>query len=124
MNLKLPEFMLALESYNRDHARDQTTSPPQVVVDRPSSRASSRASSHTPGKLRYAAYDSPKPTAKLRRIPSTNSVAKSDSSRFIGQEKEDALSRTITAGDLTLATEQIELQAFAKVGVSGCLVSL
>ncbi|KAI0737673.1 hypothetical protein BC629DRAFT_1300621 [Irpex lacteus] len=110
----LPDFMLALESYNRDQTRNRATSPPRVVVERPSSRASSQASSHTPGKLRYTAYDAPKLTAKLRRVPSNGSVAKSDSSHFVGQEREDALSRTITAGDLTLASEQIELQALIK----------
>jgi hypothetical protein len=122
VQLKLPEFMFALENYNRDASAAQAvraSSPPQSQVaptspERSSSRASSQAS-HAPGKLRYAAYEAPKPTARMRRVPSSSSVAKSDTSRFVGQEREDPLSRTITAGELALATEQIELQALTKV---------
>ncbi|KAI0705845.1 ARM repeat-containing protein [Cytidiella melzeri] len=121
----LPDFMFALESHNRDGGtQGRAPSSPQVAVtaDRPSSRTSSRAS-HSLGKLRYAAYDAPKPTARLRRVPSNSSLAKSDMSRFVGQDKDDPLSRTITAGDLALATEQIELQALTKSPVQAAAPS-
>lgn len=107
--------MLALEAWSRESTQQRALSPHAVVTpERPSSRASSRAS-QTPGKLRYAAYEAPKPTPRLRRIPSNDSFAPSNTSRFVGQETEDILSRTVTAGQLALASEQIELQALTKV---------
>lgn len=114
---KLPDFMLALESWNRDSMQQRASSPLRVIItpERPSSRTSSRASQN-PGKLRYTAYEAPKPTARLRRISSNSSFAHSDTSRFVGQDTDDPLSRTVTAGQLALAVEQIELQALTKVG--------
>lgn len=115
-NLKLPDFMLALEAWSRESVQQRTSSPPRAIVspERPTSRASSRAS-QPPGKLRYTAYEAPKPTPRLRRIPSNSSFTHSDTSRFVGQDADDTLSRTVTAGQLALATEQIELQALTKV---------
>ncbi|PSR94120.1 hypothetical protein PHLCEN_2v4548 [Hermanssonia centrifuga] len=119
---QLPDFLVALEAYEREKSTQATRSPPlnpASFPDRPASQASSHAS-QTPGKLRYTAYDAPKATPRLRRPSSSSSYSAAHSdggrSRLIGQGRdfEDPMSRTITAGDLTLASEHIELQQLAK----------
>lgn len=119
----MPDFVIALESYEANPNGDQDTATPVEPAgspDRPSSRASSRAS-HTAGKLRYTAYEAPKATSRLRPHRATSnshSAAHSDSgsSRFLGQGSDagDPISRTITAGDLALATGHIEMQDLAR----------
>ncbi|KAJ3554475.1 hypothetical protein NM688_g3093 [Phlebia brevispora] len=114
----LPDFLMSLEAYEAEKMARAATSPSLSSIsspERPSSRASSQAS-HTPGKLRYAAYDAPKLTSSLRRTRTRSRSPYSDrsgSSRFIN-EVEDPMSRTITAGDLTLASGQIELQTVSQ----------
>ena len=118
---QLPDFLISLESYEAEKLSHVAMSPSLSSVgspERPSSRASSRAS-HTGGKLRYAAYDAPKAISRLRH-PRVGSPTPSDgaSSRFVGEgyDDNDPMSKTITAGDLALASGAIELSALRKVG--------
>jgi AP-4 complex subunit epsilon-1 len=115
--LQLPDFAYALESYEVNPHDDP---PPSSKIersaspDRPSSRASSSASQSV-RKLRYKAYDAPKATPRLRAnrptSPSYSTAhSESGSSRFVGQDADDSMTSTITAGDLALATGHIELQ--------------
>lgn len=94
--------------------------------ERPSSRASSHASASN-GKLRYRAYDAPKAIPRLRPHH-TGSAAQSDSgsSRFIGQgsDIDDPLSSTITAGDLTIASGQMELHDLSKASLSQAMLAV
>ncbi|GJE90878.1 hypothetical protein PsYK624_070220 [Phanerochaete sordida] len=118
----LPDILVALESYEASpdaHATGSSRAEGTTSPDRPSSRASSRAS-HTAGKLRYKAYDAPRATPRLRAHPGSPALSAhsdSGSSRFVGQDADDALARTITAGDLALAGGQIELQELGKSAV-------
>ena len=121
MSPQLPDFLAALESYEANPIVPHNATPEvgghrARSPERPSSPASSYAS-HSPGKLRYKAYDAPKATARLRP-PRHDSAAHSDSgsSRFIGQgsDIDDTMSKTITAGDLTIASSQMELRSLAK----------
>ena len=113
--------MSALESYEANpHADNPHTPEAQHTVspERPTSPASSHASMSA-SKLRYKAYDPPKATPRLRAKRPTSPAystthSEGGSSRFVGQDVEDPMSKTITAGDLALAAEQIELQELAK----------
>ncbi|KAH9930688.1 ARM repeat-containing protein [Fomitopsis serialis] len=105
----LPDFAAALETYKPAQAPSSPSysprSPPLRPVphspDRPSSRASSQGA-----KLRYDAYDPPRPVQRhfVRRL----SAGSDASSRFVGQrgravEGQDPLARTMSPGDLALA---------------------
>ncbi|KAJ6558526.1 armadillo-type protein, partial [Mycena vulgaris] len=105
----LPDFLEALHSYKilsskpkptRDHARE------------PSSPSSGRAS--LPGnKLRYTAYDAPPPTVRLRDRASSGGSSRSGSrasSQLSSTGALEELSRTVTAGDLTLAAAAQEFE--------------
>ncbi|KAJ7782899.1 armadillo-type protein [Mycena metata] len=91
----LPDFLQALYRYK---IQSSTKTTPDTAQE-PSSPSPSRAS--VPGnKLRYTAYDAPAPTARLRdRRASSSGSSRSGSSQL----SLDELSRTVTAGDLTLA---------------------
>ncbi|KAH8106826.1 ARM repeat-containing protein [Cristinia sonorae] len=104
----LPSILLALEGLN---AYDRTPRSPSITASslqegsRPSSRASARGN-----KLRYAAYDAPKPTPRLRRMSSSSSR----STDTPNNDPDEMLSRTVTAGDLALASGRRDLQQLAK----------
>ncbi|KAJ7039210.1 armadillo-type protein [Mycena alexandri] len=91
----LPDFLQALHRYKVQSSPKTTPN----TAPETSSPSPSRAS--LPGnKLRYTAYDTPPPTARLRdRRASSSGSSRSGSSQL----SLDELSRTVTAGDLTLA---------------------
>jgi hypothetical protein len=120
--------------------RHQPISTPHSPASKPinlptSSRASSSSSSshgivRPESKLRYAAYDAPRPIGSLRRgVSSGRSVSGSSQSDLASVGGSDTgapsrgssvelLSRTITAGDLTLAAARQDLETNPQVIVS------
>lgn len=86
-------------------------------------------------KLRYTAYEAPQAIPRLRR-PTSSQHSYSNSSRSgtysdhgggahrrssmasEGRPSLDELSRTVTAGDLALASGDIELERMSKVGTN------
>ncbi|OCH93386.1 ARM repeat-containing protein [Obba rivulosa] len=111
----LPDVLAALEAHEVGSASLALRSPPLKPVQSPES--SSSRNSPTPSKLRYDAYEPPKPVHRLRRLSSSSRNSDDGSSRFIGQphHSEDPLARTLTPGDLALAAGQRDLQPLAKV---------
>ncbi|KAI0636737.1 ARM repeat-containing protein [Trametes polyzona] len=118
----LPEFVVALEKYEASKERAASRSPrvfpssPPLAARSPE-RSSSRASP-TPSKLRYAAYESPRPTPRLRRVSSSSSRHSDDGSVRSGAGQgrtayEDPLALTVTAGDLTLAAQTADLRSIS-----------
>lgn len=127
---QLPDFLEALTIQ---------TSPSPLTSNLPlpvsPSRSPERTSaSQSVSKLRYDAYEPPQVVNRLRRPTSaqrsissgSRSAAHSDhgsrDSRKLSFDSEgrpslDELSRTITAGDLALATGDIELEMMARVSV-------
>lgn len=101
----LPDFLLALETYD---AKNMVSSPGSRSARLAASpdRSSSRASSHTASKLRYKAYESPKPTPRMVRRLSSGSSRSTDSHK---PDPEEALARTLTPGDLALAGGRADL---------------
>ncbi|KII92127.1 hypothetical protein PLICRDRAFT_122418 [Plicaturopsis crispa FD-325 SS-3] len=108
----LPDFLKSLIAYSIAQPSPPKESPPPTSPTRsPEPRASSRASA-SPNKLRYTAYEPPKPSPHLRRPPSSLRSLSAGSSSLSdrgsqtsgrGRTSLDELSRTVTAGDLTLA---------------------
>lgn len=118
--MKLPDFLAALEAYeaspNEHESMTELDQNRSISPERPASRASSHAS-HSAGKLRYRAYDTPKATPRLRpHHPDSTTRPDSRSSWFIGQgsDVDDSLSKTVTAGDLTIVSGRMELQDLSK----------
>ncbi|KAI0672983.1 ARM repeat-containing protein [Trametes maxima] len=116
----LPDFVIALEKNSVEQQR-ATSRSPSVLPGSPSlkpqspERSSSRASP-TPHKLRYAAYESPKATHRLRRLSSSSSRHSDDgSARSVrhGRAYEDLMATTVTAGDLTLAAQTSDLRSIS-----------
>jgi len=109
--LTLPGILLALENLSI-HDRPQSSSRSPIMGhggSQDGSRPSSRAS--TSGyKLRYAAYDAPRPTPRLRRLSSSSSRSADTSSH----DPDELLSKTVTAGDLALASGRRDLQELAR----------
>ncbi|KAJ7497085.1 armadillo-type protein [Mycena latifolia] len=113
----LPDFLEALHSHQISASKSKTT--PERPSE-PSSPSSSRAS--LPGnKLRYTAYEAPQPTARLRDRASSGGSSHSGSrassqlsGTSAGQEVEE-LSRTVTAGDLTLAAAAQEFEMSSRI---------
>lgn len=104
--------MVALET----HSAEQRLSLPSSAPTSPE-RSSSRLSQST-SKLRYAAYEPPKVTSKLRRLSSSSS--RSNSTLGIRRhDSEESLSRTFTPGELALVAGRQQLQEFDKVGDLG-----
>ncbi|KAH9833079.1 ARM repeat-containing protein [Rhodofomes roseus] len=117
----LPDFVAALETYKPQQAPPSPShsprSPPLRPIhspDRPSSRASSQGGS----RLRYDAYEPPRPVQRhfARRL----SAGSDASSRFVGQrgraaEVQDPLARTMSPGELALAAGD-ELETLSSVG--------
>lgn len=102
-------MLLALESLKfREASQPLLRSPRLVSGSNENSRPSSRSSTRD-NKLRYTAYDAPKPTPRLRRMSSSSSRSAD------ARDSEDLLSRTVTAGDLALAGGSMDLQGLAKV---------
>jgi AP-4 complex subunit epsilon-1 len=129
---QLPDFFEALttEASPRASPVIPSKSPPGSP-DRSSPRPSLSAS-----KLRYTAYDPPQVVSRLRR-PSSSQRSYSNSSRSgtysdhggtksrlsVASEDRssvDALSRTVTAGDLALTAGNIELEMMANVSYNMC----
>ncbi|KAJ6602168.1 armadillo-type protein [Mycena sp. CBHHK59/15] len=115
----LPDFLEALQTYKTRPSKTRSTS---VRAEEPSSPSSSRAS-FSASKLRYTAYEAPPPTVRLRdRVSSggsspgrSGSRASSQLSGSSGRQPPDELSRTVTAGDLTLAAAILKLDVAAPV---------
>ncbi|KAF7362087.1 Adaptin-N domain-containing protein [Mycena venus] len=93
----LPDFLEALHGYKAQSSTKTT----RDTTQEPSSPSSSRASL-SGNKLRYTAYEAPPPAPRLRNRASSGGSSRSDS-RASSQLSLDELSRTVTAGDLTLA---------------------
>jgi AP-4 complex subunit epsilon-1 len=89
-------------------ARPSGSRPASAATNEPSSPSSSRASLFA-SKLRYTAYEPPPPAGRLRDRASSGgsstsaSRASSQLSGTSGGQPLEELSRTVTAGDLTLA---------------------
>ncbi|PCH37830.1 ARM repeat-containing protein [Wolfiporia cocos MD-104 SS10] len=108
----LPDFMAALEAHESGQLNHAATSPQLRAAQSPE-RSVSR-SSQTSHKLRYDAYEPPKLGPRLRRVSSNSSRTSDDgSSKFIGQSRtqHDALTRTLTPGDLALAAREEDLES-------------
>lgn len=100
----LPDFLAALEAQAPSVTSSSNRSPSLHTAQSPE-RSVSRTSNPTQ-KLRYEAYEPPKPAPRLRRYSSSSSRASDDgSSKFVG-ESQDGLARTITPGDLALASRR------------------
>ncbi|KAI0372895.1 ARM repeat-containing protein [Pilatotrama ljubarskyi] len=116
----LPEFVAALERYEADKRRTASRSPKVFPSSPPSNTRSPEPSSSrvspTPSKLRYAAYDPPRPTHRLRRLSSGSSLHSDDgSARSVSHPRpyEDPLAMTVTPGDLTIAAQTSDLRSIA-----------
>ncbi|KAH9952123.1 ARM repeat-containing protein [Amylocystis lapponica] len=111
----LPDFLAALEigeSENYDGARHASSSKPARSL----SPSTSHRDSPTPSKLRYAAYDPPKPVSRLRRLSSSSSRQSDDgTSKFVGQGRGsmDSMSRTLTPGNLALLAGRSDMQTIS-----------
>ena len=121
-SVQLPEFVLALEKYEADQRRAPSRSPVLLPSSPPlkpyTPEPSSSRASPIPSKLRYAAYEPPRPTQRLRRTSSSSSRHSDDGgSRRSYQEP---MSMTVTAGDLTIAAQTSDLSSIPSV--SGCSV--
>ncbi|KAI0819517.1 ARM repeat-containing protein [Trametes gibbosa] len=123
----LPDFVVALEKHEAAQRREQRAasrspriypSSPPPLTPRSPEPSSSRASP-SPGKLRYAAYEPPKPPQRLRRVSSGSSRHSDDGSvrsGSYGRAYEDPLAMTVTAGDLTLAAQTSDLRSISSQG--------
>ncbi|KAI0647300.1 ARM repeat-containing protein [Trametes meyenii] len=116
----LPDFVIALENYGAEQQRSASRSPlsssPSLKLHSPD--ISSPRASPTPNKLRYAAYEPPKLTHRLRRLSSDSSRHSDDgSARSVGHGRayEDPMTVTVTAGDLTLAAQTSDLRSISSV---------
>ncbi|KAJ7128916.1 armadillo-type protein [Mycena crocata] len=97
----LPDFLDALHRY-----KTVTSKTKPDLARESSSPSSSRASLPSSHKLRYTAYETPPPTARLRDRASSGGSSGSRSSQLSSAgsaQALDELTRTVTAGDLTLA---------------------
>ncbi|KAJ3492134.1 hypothetical protein NLI96_g234 [Meripilus lineatus] len=107
----LPDFLVALEAYSAEQR--PSTSGSSSVPTSPERSSSRLSQSTTTSKLRYAAYDPPKVTSKLRRL----STSSSHSNSTVGihrRDSEESLSRTFTPGELALAAGRPQLEELSK----------
>ncbi|KAJ7124951.1 armadillo-type protein [Mycena epipterygia] len=117
----LPDFLEALHGYNTLSSKSKTKSD---LAHEPSSPSSSRAPLSS-SKLRYTAYEAPPPTARLRDRASSGGSSRSGSrasSQLSGAsagQSLDELSRTVTAGDLTLAAAAEKFNVSSHVPETG-----
>ncbi|KAI0797604.1 ARM repeat-containing protein [Abortiporus biennis] len=123
----LPDFLVALEAHYATQRQTRSPklssansprlsslgSPKLSGLSSPDERPSSRASQSGSKQLRYAAYDAPKPTPRLRRLSSGSSTSTSHSD-IPHRGSEDVLARTLTPGDLALASGNTELRELGK----------
>ncbi|TBU35735.1 ARM repeat-containing protein [Dichomitus squalens] len=114
----LPDFVLALEKYQADQPRGASRSPSLVPKSPPlkphTPEPSSSRASPLPSKLRYAAYEAPRLTPKLRRKSSSSSRHSDDGSSHGGLGRssyQDPMTMTITPGDLSLAAQTSDLRS-------------
>lgn len=122
---KLPDFAMALELYVatpiQPSASTEKAPPPPLSPGTSQSRA-------LPGnRLRYTAYETPRPTSRLSsshsyKRTSQGSVSDAGSSRLSvdSHPSDDHLSRTVTAGELALMARDKELESISKV----CLIRI
>ncbi|TFK46615.1 ARM repeat-containing protein [Heliocybe sulcata] len=119
----LPDFLLALEASIASPASMSSRLPSSAF--RPCSPSASR--NFSASKLRYDAYEAPRPHSRLLRPTSPRSTGSSEYARRSpsvltspGSEglalHEDPLARTVTAGDLTLAAGDPDLIRAAERG--------
>ncbi|KAI0333484.1 ARM repeat-containing protein, partial [Cubamyces sp. BRFM 1775] len=112
----LPDFVVALEKFEAGKQRSASRSPSIFPTSPPlkphSPEPTSSRASPPSGKLRYAAYDPPRPTHRLRRL-SSGSSRHSDDGSTRGRSYEDPMSLTVTAGDLTLAAQTSDLRSIS-----------
>ena len=122
--MQLPDFVLALEKYQTDQQKGTSRSPSLVPKSPPlkpySPEPSSSRASPIPGKLRYAAYEAPRPTPKLRRKSSGSSRHSDDGSSHGGLGRssyQDPMTMTITPGDLSIAAQTADLRSIPSVSL-------
>ncbi|KAI0723998.1 ARM repeat-containing protein [Cerioporus squamosus] len=110
----LPDFVMALEKYEANQRRAPSRSPVLLPSSPPlkshTPEPSSSRASPVPSKLRYAAYEPPRPTRRLRRMSSSSS-RHSDDGGSRSRSYQDAMSMTVTAGDLTIAAQTSDLRS-------------
>ncbi|KAK7057425.1 adaptin-N domain-containing protein [Favolaschia claudopus] len=111
----LPDFLAALQEHKVQASSKATSpeSPPPRELSSPSSSPASLSAS----KLKYTAYDAPPPASRLRDRGLSRGSSRPDS-RASSQLSGDELSRTVTAGDLTLAAAAQEFE-MAKLSPRG-----
>ncbi|RPD66372.1 ARM repeat-containing protein [Lentinus tigrinus ALCF2SS1-7] len=109
----LPEFVMALEKYEAEQQRAPSRSPVLLPSSPPlkphTPEPSSSRTSPVPGKLRYAAYEPPRPTQRLRRMSSGSSRHSDDGGSR--RSFQDPMSMTVTPGDLTIAAQTSDLSS-------------
>ncbi|KAI0082819.1 ARM repeat-containing protein [Panus rudis PR-1116 ss-1] len=115
----LPDLVIALQHWETQRRVNMGRANARISGATSPNRPSSRASQGTSSKLRYAAYEPPKPTARLRRTSSASS--RSTSYSDAGRENED-LAKTFTPGELALVGGRRDLEKLAKVGSRNTLV--
>lgn len=115
---QLPDFVFALEKYEADQKRAPSRSPKITPHSPPlkprTPEPSSSRSSPVPSKLRYTAYDPPKPTSPLRRMSSSSS-RHSDDGGSRAHSYQDPMSMTVTPGDLTIVAQTSDLRSIPSV---------
>ncbi|KAI0707595.1 ARM repeat-containing protein [Earliella scabrosa] len=108
----LPDFVFALEKHGADQrapSRSPVIMPSSPPLKARTPEPSSSRASPVPHKLRYAAYEPPRPTPRLRRM-SSGSSRHSDDGGSRTRSYQD-LSATVTAGDLTLVAQTSDLRS-------------
>ena len=125
----MPDFVVALEKFEAEKQKSASRSPSIFPTSPPlkphSPEPASSRTSPSPSKLRYAAYDPPRPTHRLRRVSSGSSRHSDDGSTRSfshGRAYEDPMALTVTAGDLTLAAQTSDLRSISSVGAHPCLL--
>ncbi|KAH9901574.1 ARM repeat-containing protein [Cubamyces lactineus] len=116
----LPDFVVALEKFEAGRQKSASRSPSIYPTSPPlkphSPEPTSSRASPSPSKLRYAAYEPPRPTHRLRRVSSGSSRHSDDGSTRSfshGRAYEDPIALTVTAGDLTLAAQTSDLRSIS-----------
>ncbi len=124
---QLPDFVVALEKYGADRQSTPSRSPALLPSSPPlkphTPEPSSSRASPVPNKLRYAAYEPPRPTQRLRRMSSSSS-RHSDDGGPRSRSYQDPMSMTVTAGDLTIAAQTSDLRSIPSVRGHPCAVPI
>ncbi|RDX56517.1 ARM repeat-containing protein [Lentinus brumalis] len=110
----LPDFVVALEKYGAERQSTPSRSPALLPSSPPlkprTPEPSSSRASPVPNKLRYAAYEPPRPPQRLRRMSSSSS-RHSDEGGPRSRSYQESMSMTVTAGDLTIAAQTSDLRS-------------